>query len=95
MQPKTKTQKCIKFFKEETFFVILCSFLQGFQNISRLGIFMFLKEELHLRPETITIILALVVFPYGIKPIFGYGIDWINSRVSRLKTLVFVTSFVK
>jgi hypothetical protein len=77
------------------FFVSVCSLLQGFQSIAGLGTFMYQKEELGLKPETITFISGFIVIPYGLKPVFGYLVDWINSKISKIKSIIFVTDILK
>ena len=93
--PRITNQKCINFFRGITFFVSICSILQGFQNIAKLGTFMYQKEQLFLKPETISIISAFVCLPYAIKPVFGYFMDWLSTKLSRIKYIVFVTCLVK
>ena len=76
-------------------FVSMCSFLQGFQSICGLGIFMYQKEELGLAPDTISFISGFIVIPYGLKPLFGYFIDWLNTKIWKNKSLLFFTVILK
>lgn len=56
---------------------------------------MYQKEELQLKPETVTFIMGFISFPYGIKPVFGYLIDWLNSKVSKIKHIIFVSNSIR
>jgi hypothetical protein len=73
----------------------MCSFLQGFQSICGLGIFMFQKEELGLAPETIAFISGFVIIPFGLKPFFGYFVDFLNTKIWKIKSVLFVTVITK
>ena len=95
MEESAKENSLYQSIRGIIFFISTCSFLQGFQNISSLGIFMYQKEQLNLNPETITFISGFIVIPYGLKPFFGYFVDWLNSKVSKIKYILFVTDIMK
>ena len=77
------------------FFVSILSISVGFQTIYGLAQFMYMKEDLHLRPETITFIMVLIDIPFGIKPVFGYLADILFTKIKKVKHLMFLTSLFK
>ena len=77
------------------FFVSILSVSVGFQTIYSLATFMYMKEELYLRPETITFVMVLIDIPFGIKPVFGYLADILFTKIKKVKHLMFLTSLFK
>ena len=77
------------------FFVSILSSCVGFQAIYDLAQFMYMKEDLNLRPETITFIMMCIDLPFGIKPVFGYLADILFTKINKVKHLMFFTSLVK
>jgi MFS family permease len=58
----------------------LVYFAQGFEGIVNLPLFFYLKEHLHLSPQKIMYISAIITLAWLIKPLFGYFIDQYFSK---------------
>lgn len=88
-----ETDQCFIF--GTIFFISVLAGSIGFGAIYDLAQFMYMKEDLNLRPETITFIMMCVDLPFGIKPVFGYLADILFTKISKVKHLIFITSLVK
>lgn len=68
----------------------ICYFVQGFEGLPGLSLFLYLKEKLGFAPEKIMYLSAIISLPWLIKPIWGVLIDWLFSH----KKWIIISSFV-
>lgn len=59
----------------ELFAILTVYFVQGILNISRLAVSFFLKDDLGLTPAEVAALTGLSMFPWIIKPLFGFLSD--------------------
>jgi folate/biopterin transporter len=59
----------------ELFAILTVYFVQGILNISRLAVSFFLKDDLGLTPAEVAALTGLGMFPWIIKPLFGFLSD--------------------
>lgn len=78
-----------------TFFVIVISFCHGLQSLAGLATFMSQKDVYMMSPEAITLIGGIIDFPWCIKPVFGYSIDFLVMKISKTKYIIFVTTITR
>jgi len=55
--------------------ILLVYFVQGVMGVSRLAVSFFLKDELALSPATVSAFTGIAIFPWMIKPLYGFLTD--------------------
>jgi folate/biopterin transporter len=60
---------------QEIWAIILVYFVQGLLGISRLALTFYYKDTLHLGPAELSLISSFTVFPWIIKPLYGFISD--------------------
>ena len=76
-------------------FIIVIAFLTGLYELTSLSILYYQKDHLKLEPQTIQLLMGLVLVPWTIKPVFGYISDSIIKKIKKTKKVVIVTSLLR
>ena len=69
----------------------MLSITHGLEKGMKLAIFVYLKDDLGIKADWIVILFTITNAAYGIKPILGYLIDLISTKVSKVKYTVYVS----
>lgn len=80
-----------------TFFVLLVATVycaQGFMSFSKLALNYFFKDNLGLEPAQSQALLTLVLFPWGIKPLYGIMSDSLPLFQYHRKSYIIICSFI-
>ena len=76
-------------------FIVILSLFTGLYSVMSLGLFMYQKDELGLKPKTIQMITGIVDIPWLSKPIFGYFMDVSIRKIKKTKYFIMVMAVIK
>lgn len=73
-------------------FIAVVALVHGFYDLAGLSFLYYQKDIYKLDPQFIQLFGALMLLPFGIKPVFGYISDAILNRIGKTKFVFMVTS---
>jgi folate/biopterin transporter len=71
----SKVKDSVSKLNPELIAILSVYFVQGILGLARLAISFFLKDELHLSPVEMSVILGIVSLPWIVKPLYGFISD--------------------
>ena len=74
--------------------ILLVYFVQGILGLARLAVSFFLKDELGLSPAEVAALMGIAVFPWTIKPLFGFISDGLPLFRYRRRPYLILSGFL-
>lgn len=79
----------------ESYFVVILSFLIGFEDLSSLALYFYQSQVLNLQSDFMQMMQGIIFVPWTLKPIFGFSFDQIMKVLPKSKFLVYICCLVK
>lgn len=73
-------------------FIAIIALIHGFYDLAGLSLLYYQKDIYKLDPQFIQLFGALMLLPFGIKPVFGYISDAILNKIGKTRFVFMVTS---
>jgi hypothetical protein len=74
--------------------ISICNFAQGFKRLIDLGLYYIYKDQLHLQPGEIEVLLGIINFPWVVKIVVGIISDNYTFMGSRRKSYLIFASII-